>query len=121
AARVNPLLVADGNHRVAAAAAAGMDGLLALITAGPDLRIGAFHRVLTGTGLDADALATAWHRTGLGVRSGPADTVPSAGRVVVRCRDRTLIVELPPGPGPLIDHAVVEDLLLQKALGLDPA
>src|SRR5207247_446198 len=65
AARAHPLLVADGNHRVAAAAATGMDGLLAFLTAGPDLRIGAFHRVLIGTGLDAGALATAWRKVGL--------------------------------------------------------
>lgn len=121
AARASPLLVADGNHRVAAAAAAGLDGLLALITAGPDLRIGAFHRVLTGTGLDAEALAAAWQRVGLTVHPVPADTAPSPGRVIVRCRERTLQVELPPTVELRIDHEVVEDLLLDKALGIDPA
>jgi hypothetical protein len=121
AARASPLLVADGNHRVAAAAAAGLDGLLALITAGPELRIGAFHRVLTGTGLDADALALAWSRAGLVVGPAPADATPSPGRVVVRCRDSTLQVELPPAAELRIDHDVVEDLLLHKALGIDPA
>jgi hypothetical protein len=120
AAGARPLLVADGNHRVAAAAAAGLPGLLALITAGPGLRIGAFHRVLTGTGLDADALDAAWSRAGLTVTTAPPDAVPSLGRVVVRCPDRTLVVDLPAtGPAPRIDHAVVEDLLLDKALGID--
>ncbi|HEV2780022.1 MAG TPA: DUF1015 family protein, partial [Actinophytocola sp.] len=119
AAGTGHLLVADGNHRVAAAVAAGLDGLLALVTGGPDLRIGAFHRVLTGTGLDAGALAAAWRRVGLVVRVAAAHTVPTrTGEVVARCRDGTLVVELPPGP--VIDHAVVEELLLGKALGVDP-
>jgi hypothetical protein len=124
AAGTSPLLVADGNHRMAAAAAAGLDGLLALITAGPGLRIGAFHRVLTGTGLDAGALAAAWRRIGLTVHPAPAGATPSPGRVIVRCPDGTLVVDLPPPgaaePLPRIDHAVVEDLLLHKALGIDP-
>jgi hypothetical protein len=120
AAGAGPLLVADGNHRVAAAAAAGLTGMLALITTGSGLRIGAFHRVLTGTGLDVAALEAAWRRAGLTVEAVPPDTAPSPGRVVVRCRDRTLAVDLPPtGPAPSIDHAVVEDLLLAKALGID--
>src|SRR5215475_804996 len=57
------LLVADGNHRVAAAASTG--SLLALITAGPGLEIGSIHRVLTGTGLDVDTLQRRWQEIGL--------------------------------------------------------
>ncbi|MFL6143562.1 MAG: DUF1015 family protein [Labedaea sp.] len=124
AAEAGPLLVADGNHRVAAAAAAGLDGMLALITAGPGLRIGAFHRVLTGTGLDGAALANAWRRVGLTVRPAESDARPAPGRVLVRCPDRAMWVELPPPdaaePLPRIDHGVLENLLLAKALGLDP-
>lgn len=116
-AGAHPLLVADGNHRVAAAAAAGLDGLLALVTAGPGLRIGAFHRVLTGTGHTAADLATAWRAVGLPVHEQDAEQ-PVPGRVVVRCPDRTLVVDLPAGRG--IDHAVVEELLLHEALGIDP-
>ena len=124
-AAAHPLMVADGNHRVAAAATAGLGGLLALVTGGPGLRIGAFHRYLVGTGLDANALAQAWRRLGLEVRDAP-DAGPPAlpGSVVVRTPGRTLFVELPPPdagePEPRIDHAVVENLLLHKALGLDP-
>jgi uncharacterized protein (DUF1015 family) len=125
AAGASPLLVADGNHRVAATTAAGVDGLLAFVTAGPDLRIGAFHRVLTGTGLDADALLTAWHRVGLAARDASKAHVVRTGEVVVCCAERTLIVALPPPdatePVPRIDHDVVENLLLGKALGIDPA
>lgn len=125
AAEASPLLVADGNHRVAATVAAGVDGLLAFVAAGPDLRIGAFHRVLVGTGLDADALLAAWHRVGLAARETSAEEAARSGEVVVRCAGRTLIVPLPPPdatePLPRIDHDVVENLLLGKALGIDPA
>ncbi len=117
AVEAQPLMVADGNHRVAAAATAGLDGMLALVTAGPGLRIGAFHRVLTGTGLTADALAEAWRRAGMTVRETPdADAPTQPGTVVVHCPQRTLTVDLPPG----LDHAVVEEILLDRALGLDP-
>lgn len=125
AASASPLLVADGNHRLAAAAAAGVDGLLAFVTAGPDVRIGAFHRVLTGTGLDADTLGTAWRKVGLTVRDAPAGTNPRPGEVIVQTPTRTLRVSLPAPeatePQPRIDHDVVENLLLHKALNLDPA
>ncbi|MCP2305764.1 DUF1015 family protein [Actinokineospora globicatena] len=114
-----PLMVADGNHRVAAAAAADLGGLLALVTAGPGLRIGGYHRVITGTGHDADSLATAWRAVGLDVREVPAATPPEhPGSVVVETHGRTLCVELPPSTA--IDHAQVETLLLHDALRLDP-
>lgn len=113
----HPLMVADGNHRVAAAASAGLGGLLALVTAGPALRIGAFHRALTNTGYTAQELAQAWRAAGLHVREQPdAPTPTRPGTVVVRCPDNTLVVDLPPG----LDHAVVEDTLLTEILHLDP-
>ena len=119
AVAANPLMVADGNHRVAAAAAAGLTGMLALVTAGPALRIGAFHRVLTGTGLTADDLERAWREQGLDGRATPATptrrTNPARwwsavhkGRSPSACRDG-------------MDHAVVEEILLSReALGIDP-
>ncbi|MFL6121071.1 DUF1015 family protein [Actinophytocola sp.] len=113
----HPLMVADGNHRVAAAAVAGVS-MLALVTAGPALRIGAIHRVLTDTGLTAADLAGTWRGTGLTVREvadAPAPTEP--GRAVVRCRTGILEVELPGG----LDHATVEEVLIARALRLDPA
>ena len=117
AVAANPLMVADGNHRVAAAAAAGLDGMLALVTAGPALRIGAFHRVLTGTGLTADDLERAWRAQGLDVeRLDHADPPGEPGTAAVRCPQGTLVVRLPDG----MDHAVVEDVLIHAALGIDP-
>lgn len=117
AVAAHPLLVADGNHRVAAATAANVS-MLALVTAGPGLRIGAIHRVLTDTGLTASDLATAWRAAGLTVRENdgaPTPTVP--GLAVVRCPTGTLEVDLPSG----LDHAVVEEVLMAQALHVDPA
>jgi hypothetical protein len=116
AVEAHPLMVADGNHRVAAAAAAGLGGLLALVTAGPGLRIGAFHRVLTGTGRSAADLAGAWRALGLTVRERPDAPSPTPGTAVVRCRGTALVVGLPAG----LDHAVVEEVLLARGLHLDP-
>ncbi|MFD9700902.1 DUF1015 family protein [Lentzea sp. NPDC059081] len=118
AAGAHPLLVADGNHRVAAARSAGLSGLLALITSGPGLRVGPIHRAIVGTGLGAADLVAAWERVGLTVTSLPYVVDPEPGVVVVRCADEVLRVELPAGQG--IDHAVVESVLLDSALGLDP-
>lgn len=121
----SPLLVADGNHRVAAAAVSERSALLALVTAGPALRIGAIHRALVGTGLRCDDLATAWRRVGLAVREARGVAPPmQPGCVVARARGGDLLVGLPePGPGeptPRIDHALVERLLIADALGIDP-
>lgn len=118
-----PLLVADGNHRVAAAAGA-RSGLLALVTAGPDLRIGAINRVLVGTGLTADDLRTAWRAIGLDVVAASA-AQPRPGTVVAVAGDTSLLVTLPSPaadePQPRIDHGVVEHVLIGEALGIDPA
>ncbi|MCT2587609.1 DUF1015 family protein [Actinophytocola gossypii] len=118
-ASTHPLMVADGNHRVAAAATAGLTGLLALVTAGPDLRIGAFHRVLTGTGHTAATLTEAWRRAGLPVTDTDAvtDAEPAHGSTVVHTPHGTFTVRLPRTGQ---DHAVVEETLLRDALGLDP-
>ncbi|MGH3720494.1 MAG: DUF1015 family protein [Pseudonocardiaceae bacterium] len=124
-----PLLVADGNHRVTAAVAGGRSGLLALVTGGPALRIGAIHRALVGTGLTSDDLAQAWRGAGLAVwevrELGPPPGPPARpGSVVVRTSGADLLVTLPgPETGepiPRIDHGLVERLLIADALGIDP-
>jgi Protein of unknown function (DUF1015) len=115
------LLVADGNHRVAAAAAAGHGALLALVTAGPALEIGAIHRVLTGTGLGPEDLVSRWCEAGLDVRYDE-HAVPVTGEVVVRAGAAVLRIPLPAvaGPGPVIGHEIVEQVLFARALGVDP-
>ncbi|MDT7803410.1 MAG: hypothetical protein QOI78_6843 [Actinomycetota bacterium] len=115
------LLVADGNHRVAAAVAAGNGALLALVTAGPQLRIGAINRVLTGTGFDAEELVSRWCAAGLDVRFDD-HAVPVRGEVVVRAGSAVLRIPLPKQdwPGPVIDHEIVERVLFAEALGIDP-
>ncbi len=120
----SPLLVADGNHRVAAAAASDRSRLLALVTAGPALRIGAIHRALVGTGLSCDDLADAWRRAGLAVRVISESGQPRRpGSVVAVSSGEALLVRLPPlrrgEPVPRIDHGIVERLLIADALGID--
>jgi Protein of unknown function (DUF1015) len=119
------LLVADGNHRVAAAAASDRSSLLALVTGGPALRIGAIHRALVGTGLTSDDLAEAWRGAGLAVREvRELDPPARPGSVVVRASGADLLVTLPgpepDEPVPRIDHGLVERLLIADALGIDP-
>jgi hypothetical protein len=121
----SPLLVADGNHRVAAAAASDRSSLLALVTAGPVLHIGAIHRALVGTGLTCDDLADAWRATGVMVRNaGELDPPLRPGSVVAEAVGGQLLVTLPgPEPGepvPRIDHGLVERWLIADALGIDP-
>ncbi|WP_033296279.1 DUF1015 family protein [Amycolatopsis jejuensis] len=119
AASASDLLVADGNHRVAAAAGSGW--LLALITSGPQLEIRAIHRVLTGTGYPAARLRAAWQAAGLDVTTVEDRTPPSCpGRAVVLAGHDVLQVRLPSADPLVIDHEVVENVLLGEALGLDP-
>ncbi|HEX3789773.1 MAG TPA: DUF1015 family protein [Pseudonocardiaceae bacterium] len=120
-----PLLVADGNHRVAAAASSTPATLLALVTAGPELRVGAINRALVNTGLTLADLAAAWRGKGLLVKETDDPVTPSKpGTVVVRAGAAGLVVELPaPAAGeavPRIDHGLVERLLIAEALGIDP-
>lgn len=111
------LLVADGNHRVAAAAASGSGALLALVTGGPGLRIGPIHRVLTGTGLGAESLTRRWTDAGFHVQPGPPVAPGEPGEVAVVVGESAFRVVLGKAGG---DHAVVEQELLRNALGVDP-
>ena len=115
----HPLLVADGNHRVAAAS--HLPSLLALVTAGPDLHIGAIDRCLLDTGLTRTDLVAAWRQAGLVTR---APEPPRPGTVLVETPTGALSVDLPPlAPDealPRIDHATVENVLIKAALGIDP-
>ncbi|MGH3779556.1 MAG: DUF1015 family protein [Pseudonocardiaceae bacterium] len=126
AAARGPLLVADGNHRVAAAAASDRSSLLALVTGGPALRISAIHRALVGTGLTSGDLGGAWLRAGLAVQERRGLDPPAyPGSVVARASGVDLLVTLPgPEPGeplPRIDHGLVERVLIAETLGIDPA
>ncbi|MCM2494902.1 DUF1015 family protein [Burkholderia glumae] len=124
AASAHPLLVADGNHRVAAASAGRLDGLLAMVTAGPDLRVGAFHRVLSGTGLDGRALESAWLGRGMTARRTAPVAPDRPGQVVAVTANGAWKIELPKAaahdPTP-VDHHRAEQLLFSQLLGIDPA
>jgi hypothetical protein len=113
------LLVADGNHRVAAATQAGRGSLLALVTGGPDLRIGPINRALNSTGLGMGELASRWRAVGLQVEPSQ-DLTPVPGTVVVLAGTVALRVR-PAVDHHGIDHHWVEQLMVEKALGLDPS
>jgi hypothetical protein len=122
AAGEQSLLVADGNHRVAAAALAGQGSLLALVTGGPELRIGPIHRMLVGTGFSAPELAERWRAVGLDVQLTDDRTPPiKPGTVVVLAGDVAMRVQLTRPDGLVIDHRLVEHLMVECALGLDPS
>lgn len=120
----HPLLVADGNHRVAAATVAGVRGMLAIVTAGPRLMIGAINRVLIRTGLTLRDLGKSWREAGLEVREAEPSTEPEPGIVIAQAGSQALAVRLPDPaadePLPRIDHGVVERVLVAQALGIDP-
>lgn len=115
----HPLLVADGNHRVAAAS--HLPSLLALVTAGPDLHVGAIDRTLHDTGRTLSDLVSAWR--GIGLHTHDPEP-PRPGTILVETPSGAISVDLPalaPGePRPRIDHGVVETVLVQAALGIDP-
>ncbi|WP_367130417.1 DUF1015 family protein [Saccharothrix sp. HUAS TT1] len=115
AAGEHPLMVADGNHRVAASA--GLPGLLALVTAGPDVRVGPIHRAVAGAGLSLADMASAWRALGLAVTPVDAASRPSPGVVIAVAGSYAVRVDL---PSTGVDHAFVEAVLLAEALGLDP-
>jgi hypothetical protein len=124
-AGAHPLLVADGNHRVAAAKEAGLSELFALVTAGPELRVGPIHRALVGVRRSSADLAAAWRAYGLAVTEDVEPEVPERpGSVTAVTGDGALSVRLPDpvpaDPLPRIDHGVVEHLLVGQALGVDP-
>ena len=119
-----PLLVADGNHRIAAAREAGLGGMLALITDGPDLRIGALHRVLHGVSVTATEFEARCRRRGLVVRPS-RDAAPPVepGRVVMRWPQVAYEVEVPePEDRELVgwDYGFVEQVIIGDVLGVDP-
>lgn len=124
AARGASLMVADGNHRMAAATHAGLGGLLALVTAGPDLRVGPIHRALVGVEFSVDDLAAAWRGIGLKIVDNVAAVPPKhPGWITAVVGGHAMRVRLPQPrpdePRPRIDHDVVERILVGEVLGVD--
>lgn len=121
----HPLLVADGNHRIAAARESGVGGMLALITDGPDVRIGPLHRVVRDAGCSATEFEERCRRHGLTLRSSVDGASPVAsGHLVVRLPDAVFEFDVPTTTelervGR--DYWFAERVLLGEVLGLDPA
>jgi len=119
------LVVADGNHRSLAALTSGLERFLAVVTTPDSLAIQPYNRLVTSLPGSFDDLLGRLRDSGAGV-SPVADvhTVPlEAGTVLLYAEGRAAAVTLPAPPEAgvvdRLDHALVERLLFNQALGLD--
>jgi uncharacterized protein (DUF1015 family) len=117
------LVVADGNHRSLAAQIGGLPRFLAVITTPRSVSIQPYHRLVTESSIQLDALLQSVRAAGAVVAPGPV-TIPPQGTVVLKDAAGAHHVQLPGKIAESIvdgmDHAVVERLVLHDGLGLDP-
>ncbi len=127
-AAASTLLVADGNHRVAALRGSHSQWALAFVTAGPDLRISTYPRALRGTGRSGAELIQTWRAAGLRPRRARG-LVPRAGSVVAVTATGAVEFDLrqesaspAPWPGVLADmQRLLVDSLGETKAWLEPA
>jgi uncharacterized protein (DUF1015 family) len=117
------LVVADGNHRSLAAQTGGLPRFLAVVTTPASVTIQPYNRLVSE--LPIDDLVPRLSAAGARVEELPRPAaVPAKGRVELYVGGRSYAVVLPPeeGADPVdnLDHALVERILLQDVLGLDP-
>lgn len=119
------LVVADGNHRSLAAQTGGLERFLAVVTTPSSLAIQPYHRLVaefSGTPADLRARLEA-----AGAEVEPVVDVTAepltAGTVLLYAEGRAVRVRLPGDEdGPVVDrldHALVERVLFNDALGMD--
>ncbi|WP_228717513.1 DUF1015 family protein [Allosaccharopolyspora coralli] len=119
-AAAHPLLVADGNHRIAAARESGVGGMLALITDGPDVRIGPLHRVMRDVDWSVPEFEQRCRRHGLTVRSSVDGA--AQGRLAVRLRGASFEIDVPSTVEPERvgrDYWFAERVLIDEIFDLD--
>lgn len=119
------LIVADGNHRSLAAQVAGLDRFLAVITTPQSVAIQPYHRLVRALDRPAEEVLAALTKAGATVVPLLGDPrVPDvAGTVTLYAEGQTYAVTLPEAVGSVVerlDHAVLERVLFQEILGLDP-
>jgi uncharacterized protein (DUF1015 family) len=117
------LVVADGNHRSLAAQTGGLPRFLAVVTTPASVTIQPYNRLVSE--LPIDDLVPRLSAAGARVEELPRPAaVPAKGTVELYLGGRSYAVVLPPeeGADPVdnLDHALVERILLQDVLGLDP-
>jgi uncharacterized protein (DUF1015 family) len=122
-----PLVVADGNHRSLAAQLGGLRRFLAVVTTPSSVEIQPYHRLITESPLSLEDLVARLRASGGSV--SPLEEPPSTprqGAIHLHGRPGAFVVELPArdvGERSIVDgmdHAVVEQVVLRSALGLEP-
>jgi uncharacterized protein (DUF1015 family) len=123
------LVVADGNHRSLAAQIGGLSRFLAVVTTPASVAIQPYHRLVVGSPLPLDDLVEQLSAGGATVASSEPG-IPLTGTVVLYGEHRAYAVGLPYGTAlntaeqgaivDVMDHALVERLVLGEALGLEP-
>ena len=117
------LVVADGNHRSLAAQTGGLPRFLAVVTTPASVRIQPYNRLVSE--LPIDDLLPRLSAAGARVEELPRPAaVPVKGAIELYAGGRSYAVALPrdqhADPVDNLDHALVERILLQDVLGLDP-
>jgi uncharacterized protein (DUF1015 family) len=124
------LVVADGNHRSLAAQIGGLSRFLAVVTTPASVDIQPYHRLVVASPLTLGELLERLNAAGATVAEAEP-SVPSTGTVVLYGQGRGYAVALPhaeaapgvSGQGTIVDvmdHALVERVVLGEALGLEP-
>jgi uncharacterized protein (DUF1015 family) len=117
------LVVADGNHRSLAAQTGGLPRFLAVVTTPASVRIQPYNRLVSE--LPIDDLVPRLRAAGARVEELPRPAaVPVKGTIELYAGGRSYAVVLPTDeradPVDNLDHALVERILLEDVLGLDP-
>jgi uncharacterized protein (DUF1015 family) len=122
-----PLVVADGNHRSLAAQLGGLRRFLAVVTTPSSVEIQPYHRLITDSPLSLEDLVARLRASAGSVR--PLEEPPSTprqGAIHLYGRPGAFVVEPPTRDVTErsivdgMDHAVVEQVVLRNALGLEP-
>jgi len=116
------LVVADGNHRSLAAQTGGLPRFLAVVTTPESVAIQPYNRLITE--LPAEGFIAGLTAAGARVEALPrAATIPPKGTIELYAAGQSYSVILPSNGAGMVenlDHALVERVLLDEVLGLDP-
>jgi uncharacterized protein (DUF1015 family) len=119
------LVVADGNHRSLAAQTGGLPRFLAVVTTPASVAIQPYNRLVSELPIPCEELLARLRAAGATVTELPRPApIPAKGTIELYAEGRTFAVGLPAddqlAPVDNLDHALVERVLLNGALDLDP-